>query len=179
MTDDTAAGLSEVCASLCQKAVSDKLAKLIFNTARRYDVLFGKHTEMYLRKESVNNKKALSSAFVVKTIGDIELALNDNELREFLVDYICNSTERVVSKCSDDRLVSMEVLPRLYSFYVYCICFIPAGWTNIVRNLESVCYRDTTRVYDRYLVIKTVMTNVFKRITDTVLNVMFGIHNRT
>jgi hypothetical protein len=158
---------------------SDKLANLIFNTARRYDLLFGKHTEMYLKNENVINKKALSSAFVAKTIDDIVTTLNDADLKELLATLICDTTDEVVSKCSNDGLISVQVLPRLYSFYVYCIYFIPAPWKEAVRSLESVFYRDMTRVYDRYLVAQTVMTNLFKQITDNVLNTMFGTRNRT
>lgn len=178
MADDRA-NSSENQVSLSRTTVSDKLANITFITARRYDLLVNKHTEMYLKKENPNNKIALSSAFVGKTIDDVVAMLNDNELKELLAEYVCDCTERVVSKCSDDGLVSAEALPRLHSFYLYSIYLLPTGWTNVVRNLESICYRDMTRVYDRYLVVKTIMSDLFKNITDTVLNAMFGTQRQT
>lgn len=152
----------------------EKLVSLLSNTARRYDVLFGKHADMYLRGENEGNKRALSRAFVERTIDDVVSILNDESLKDEIAAFVSGSTDRVVSKCGDDGTVSVEHVPRLHFSYVYCVNLVPAKWRNAMHSLESVFYRDTTRVYDRYMLVKTVMTDLFKKITDTVLTAVFG-----
>lgn len=174
MSDVTGRRLEDDAESF-RPVAAKKLAKLVLNTANRYDLLFGKHVEMFLLKENRRNKKALSLAFVEKTINDIVSMLRDDSLKLALAEYVCDSTESVVSQCTDDGVLSEAAMQRLHFGYVYCINLIPTNWRKLVCSFESIFYRDMTRVYDRYIVVKTVMTDMFKKLTDTVLQAVFGL----
>jgi len=156
-----------------------RLTELLLITARRYDVLFTKHVEMYLTKESERNKKALSLAFVEKTINEIVTMLNDESLKNDLAEYICISTERVITKCDEENITSLDAMRRLHFSYMFCVNCIPNSWRQVVGSLENIFYRDMTRVYDRYMVLKTIMTDTFKTVSDTILQTVFETEHST
>lgn len=149
-----------------------------YNTLSKYDVLVEKHAELYLRGENAKKKRNLSSAFVRKTLDDVISMLKNEDVINNITEYVCDTTERVVSKCGENGTVSPEALTKVHFSYLYGLYFIPANWANEFRGLESVCYRGLTRVYDRYVAVKTILTNVFRVITDTVLHTIFNKPSR-
>lgn len=155
-------------------ALTSALTNLLHNTVRRYDLLVARHTDMCLQKGNFEMKKSLSRAFVGKTIDDMITVFNSESFRNILADYVCDSTEHVISKCRETEFISSEALRRVHFSYLYCLCLMPNAWINDLRCLENVCYRDTSSVYNRFVAVKTFLMNVFKVITDTVLGTLFN-----
>jgi len=156
-----------------QTEVFSRLADLMFNTVRRYDVLVREHTQMHLTDKSLSEKECLSSAFVTKTMSDLMAILNDETFKQTITNYVCDCTNAVVAKCSDNDLVTPKSLPRVNFLYLYYLYLAPTHWVNEIRRWESLFYRDMTNVYERYVFVKTALTETFNTFTEAILKALF------
>ena|SRR5436190_7631831 len=166
-------GTGSKCHSYHQRDTVSKFADTIFNTIRRYDLLVREHSFLHLQNNSDIEKDNLSSAFVDRTLSELVCLLNDTNVKNDISGFVRDCTENVVATCSDNGLISPSSLPRAHFYYLYCLYFAPARFINEIQKLESLFYRDMTRVYDRYVAVKTALTEMFNKITEAVLKVLF------
>lgn len=160
-----------------QRRLSRMINRVVHNTIRRYDLLVRKHAEMYLKKENDRDKLSLSSAFVKCTLDDAVSVLIDPRFRRSLAECVKQTTERVVSKCNDEKLIAPEALTRVHFPYLYCLYSFPARLINNLRESETIWYRDVASAYERYVALKVMFTNILENISTVLFSLLFPTAN--